>query len=70
MLSLPHIQAMGLPRKVSLLTSPGFHLGAAGTSPVFHQNFQYLLSDVFIVILCCRNFSITTVCELMRDHLH
>ena len=69
MLSLPHIQAMGLPRKVSLLTSPGFQLGAAGTS-VFHQNFQYLLSDVFIVILCCRNFSITTVCELMRDHLH
>lgn len=36
--SSPAILAMGLPRKGSLLTSPGFQLGATGATPVFRRN--------------------------------
>ena len=36
--SSPAILAMGLPRKGSLLTAPGFQLGAGASSPMFHRH--------------------------------
>ena len=36
--SSPAILAVGLPRKGSLLTTPGFQLGSAGATPIFRRN--------------------------------
>lgn len=36
--SSPAILAMGLPRKGSLLTTPGFQLGAGTSAPIFHRH--------------------------------